>query len=118
MGEDARAGGTGVTNDQGTREPEDIRRDIDSTRDELGDTVAALAEKTDVNAQAKKKVADVKQTVSAKRTQFVEKARTSSPDGASSAAATAKAKARENPLPIALSGAFAAGLIVGRILKR
>jgi ElaB/YqjD/DUF883 family membrane-anchored ribosome-binding protein len=118
MGEDARAGGTRVTGEEGTREPEDIRRDIDSTRDELGDTVAALAEKTDVKAQAQKKVAEVKQTVSAKRTELVEKARASSPDGASSAAASAKEKARENPLPVAVAGAFAAGLIVGRILKR
>jgi uncharacterized protein DUF3618 len=118
MGEDAGAGGTRVTDEATIREPDDIRRDIESTRDELGDTVAALAEKTDVKARAQKKVAEVKQTVNAKRTELAEKARSSSPDGASSAAATAKAKARENPMPIALAGAFAAGLIVGRILKR
>ena len=117
MGEDARAGGTRVT-EEATREPEDIRRDIESTRDDLGDTVAALAEKTDVKSRAQKKVADVKQTVSDKRTALVQKARESSPDGASSAAATAQAKARENPLPMAIAGAFAAGFIVGRILKR
>ena len=117
MGEDARAGGTRVT-EEATREPEDIRRDIESTRDELGDTVAALAEKTDVKARARKKVADVKQTVSHKRTALTQKARESSPDGASSAAATAKEKARENPLPVAVAGAFVVGLIVGRILKR
>lgn len=133
MGEDARAGGAGVTGEGGTgatgegdtaatgegaREPQEIRRDIESTREELGDTVAALAEKTDVKARARKKAADVKQSVTAKRTQLVEKARASSPDGASSAAATAQAKARENPMPIAIVGAFAAGLVVGRILKR
>ena len=43
------------------RSPEQIRADIDATREELGDTVEALAEKTDVKAQAKAKVEDVKE---------------------------------------------------------
>jgi ElaB/YqjD/DUF883 family membrane-anchored ribosome-binding protein len=34
------------------RSPEQIRADIDRTREQLGDTVEALAEKTDVKAQA------------------------------------------------------------------
>jgi hypothetical protein len=34
------------------RSPEQIRADIDRTREELGDTVEALAEKTDVKARA------------------------------------------------------------------
>jgi MYXO-CTERM domain-containing protein len=34
------------------RTPEQIRAEIDSTRRELGDTVEALAEKTDVKAKA------------------------------------------------------------------
>ena len=37
-----------------TRSPEEIRRDIEETRGELGDTVEALAAKADVKAQAKK----------------------------------------------------------------
>ena len=43
------------------RTPEQIRADIDKTREELGDTVESLAEKTDVKAQAKAKVDDVKE---------------------------------------------------------
>jgi hypothetical protein len=117
MGEDARAGGSPVT-DAGTREPTEIRRDIDSTRREMGDTVEALAEKTDVKSQLQKKVADVKQNVNAKRGELVGKARSSSPDGASSAASTVGQKARENPVPVAIAGAFAAGLILGRITHR
>jgi hypothetical protein len=38
------------------KSPAEIRAEIDATRDELGDTVEALAEKTDVKAQAKAKV--------------------------------------------------------------
>jgi hypothetical protein len=42
------------------KSPEQIRAEIDETREELGDTVEAPAAKTDVKAQAKAKVEDVK----------------------------------------------------------
>jgi F0F1-type ATP synthase assembly protein I len=37
-----------------SRDPEEIRDDIEETREELGDTVAAMAEKTDVKQQAQR----------------------------------------------------------------
>jgi hypothetical protein len=116
MGEEPRTGGAQVT-EEGAREPQEIRRDIESTRREMGDTVEALAEKADVKAQAQKKVADVKATVDAKRQELMGKARGATPDGAGSAAASVTQKARENPVPVGLAGAFAAGLVVGRMLK-
>ena len=118
MGEDARAGGPQVTEDTTNREPVDIRRDIDSTRRDMGDTVEALAEKTDVKTQAQRKVAEVKQTIEAKRNELTGKARSATPDSASSAAGGIQQKARENPIPVAIAGAFAAGLIIGRITNR
>jgi hypothetical protein len=117
MGEDARTGGTQVS-DADPREPEDIRREIESTRRELGDTVEALAGKADVKAQAQRKVAQVKQSVDSKRQQLMGKARDKSPDGAGSAASTVARKARENPVPLGLFGGFAVGLVVGRVLGR
>ena len=117
MGEDARTGGAQVT-DEGTREPQEIRRDIEYTRREMGDTVEALAEKTDVKAQAQQKIAEVKQTIEAKRGELMGKARGAAPDGANSAAGTLQQKARENPVPVAVAGAFAAGLLIGRITRR
>jgi Protein of unknown function (DUF3618) len=42
------------------RTPEEIRREIDHTREELGDTVEALAAKTDVKAQVKERVDEIK----------------------------------------------------------
>lgn len=45
------------------KSPAQIRAEIDVTRGELGDTVEALAEKTDVKAQAKAKLEDVKAQV-------------------------------------------------------
>ena len=38
-----------------TRKPEQIRDEIEDTREELGDTVAALAKKSDIRAQARKR---------------------------------------------------------------
>lgn len=37
-----------------SREREEIREDIEQTREELGETVAAVAEKTDVKQQAQR----------------------------------------------------------------
>jgi hypothetical protein len=122
MGEEPRTGGTQVTDgtqgtDEGTREPAEIRDDIDSTRQELGDTVEALAEKADVKTQAQRKVADVRATIDAKRREVLGKARSKSPDSANSAASSVATKARENPVPVGVAGAFVAGMIVGRIWK-
>ena len=44
-----------------TREPEQIRSEIEETREQLGETVEALAEKADVKGQAKAKVEETKQ---------------------------------------------------------
>jgi ribonuclease BN (tRNA processing enzyme) len=43
-----------------TRTPDDIRKDIEHTREELADTAAALAEKADVKARAHEKVEETK----------------------------------------------------------
>jgi Protein of unknown function (DUF3618) len=103
---------------EGSREPEQVLREIESTRVELGDTVAALAEKADVKAQAQKKVAGVKHSVDTKRRRLLGKAREKSPDSAGSVASTVATKARENPAAVGLAGGFAAGLIVARVLMR
>jgi hypothetical protein len=100
------------------REPEAIQRNIESTRGEMGDTVQALAEKADVKAQAQRKVADVKRTVDAKRRELMGRTRSASPNGGGSAASSVAQKARENPLPVGLAGAFVAGLLVGRATRR
>jgi hypothetical protein len=107
-----------VTDDATERDPRAIQRDIDATRHEMGDTVEALAEKTDVKAQTQRKIAEVRQTIDAKRDELMGKTRSATPDSASSAAGSVQQKARENPIPVAIAGAFAAGLIVGRLTNR
>jgi ElaB/YqjD/DUF883 family membrane-anchored ribosome-binding protein len=112
MGQDAGTGGTAMS---GTRDPEQIRQEIEETRAELGDTVAAMAHKTDVKAQANERLGHAKATVSEKKEEFVGKAKEISPDTAVSAATEASHKARQNPLPLAITGAFAVGFLVGRL---
>jgi ElaB/YqjD/DUF883 family membrane-anchored ribosome-binding protein len=122
MGEDQGAVSASVTDQPGAGQtpddPQQLRADIERTREDLGDTVAALAEKTDVKARARDKVAEVRQNVNQRRTELVDRARESSPDGASSAATQVRAKAQENPIPTAAIAAFVGGFLVGRITAR
>src|SRR5947208_3184331 len=115
MGEDPRATSTTVT---GSNDPEEIRRDIEATREELGDTVAALAAKADVKAQARQKIDDTKATVTGKKDELVGKAKQASPETASSAATSVSTKARQNPVPTVAAGAFAFGFVAGWLLRR
>lgn len=103
---------------QPPEDPTQLRADIERTRQDLGDTVAALAEKTDVKARAKEKVTEVRHNVSEKRTELMGKARESSPDGASSAAVQVRTTAQQNPIPTAALAAFVGGFLFGRITKR
>jgi ElaB/YqjD/DUF883 family membrane-anchored ribosome-binding protein len=70
------------------RSPEQIEAEIEATREELGETVAALADRTDVKKQAKRKAAEARQAV------------------------------REDPARFAAIGALAGGFLIGWILLR
>jgi DNA-binding XRE family transcriptional regulator len=101
-----------------TQDPEQVERDIEQTREELGETVEALARKADVKAQAKQRIEDVKGSVSEKKDELTRKARDVSPDSTAGAASQVTETARANPLPLAAAGAFLAGFLAGRALKR
>ncbi len=117
---DGPAVGTGTEPDTEpmTPETERIEREIQQTRDELGDTVEALAAKTDVKAQAREKVEETKAALADKKDELLGKAREASPESASGAASAAADQARENPVPLAAAGAFVAGFLFGRVTKR
>jgi len=109
------------------RSPEEIRREIEETRQELGDTAAALAAKTDVKARAKEKVDGVKQTIAEKKESFSSSSGTGADDGGGASAAQARAgdamsqiktKAQENPIPAAAIAAFVGGFLFGRLTSR
>jgi ElaB/YqjD/DUF883 family membrane-anchored ribosome-binding protein len=127
MGEDPSAGrppGAAVTApaSQGSGSAAALRADIERTRLALGDTVEALAGKTDVKARAKGKAAEVRGKVTAK----LHSARESGgaggngggPSGASAAVEQARAKAQANPVPTAAAAALLGGFLLGRITKR
>jgi hypothetical protein len=77
------------------RTPAEIRADIEHTREELGETAAALAEKADDKAHAHDKVDEVKAKVSHKVDDT-----------------------KAHPLPPALVGAAVLGVIVGLVIVR
>jgi hypothetical protein len=113
-----------LTEDQ-HRTPEQVRGEIEQTRAELGDTVAALSAKTDVKAQAARaateakdtvtgKVSDVKDTVTATKSEFVSSARATTPDSALDAGQRVSAFAQQNSRVLSVLAAFGLGLAIGR----
>jgi hypothetical protein len=60
MGEGTSTGRPAVDEHAHPRGPEEIREEIERTREELGETVEALAAKTDVKARAGAKIDDVR----------------------------------------------------------
>jgi ElaB/YqjD/DUF883 family membrane-anchored ribosome-binding protein len=86
-----------------SRDPEEIRTEIEETREELADTAAALAYKTDVKARTKDRVADAKATIADK-----------TPSSASQAGDTVK----RNPVPTAAIVALVAGVAIGYVIAR
>jgi hypothetical protein len=117
MDEAARPGSSQV-GEQDQRSPEEIRRDIEETREDLGDTAEALAQKADVKGQAKAKVEGVKQSAQEKAEEFSAKAKEATPASAGVGAQQVASVAQENPVPLAVGGAFLAGVVVGWILTR
>ena len=122
MDEGTRASGPAVDEQRG---PEEIREDIAQTREELGDTVEALAGKADVKGQAKAKADDVKQRAREKVGSVKERVGSArdgagehTPDAARDGAQRVKQVAAENPVPAAVIGGFVAGVVVSRILRR
>jgi peptidoglycan hydrolase CwlO-like protein len=123
MGEDQGQVGTPVEQQQ--KSPEELKREIEATREGLGDTAAALAEKTDVKTRAREKVEAVKQTVAEKKASLTSSSSSGGSGAgnptaaaASSAATQAKAKAQENPVAAAAIGAFVGGFLLGRVTSR
>ena len=101
-----------------TREPDEIRSDIEETREQLGETVEALAEKADVKGQAKAKVDETKQRFARKASDAKDTIAGASPDQAKSAASSAASTAQQRPLPFAVGAAFVVGMTVGLLIAR
>lgn len=101
-----------------TDEREELRAEIEETRDELAHTAAALADKADVKARAHDKVDETKARITGKVTDIKEKASDTTPPKVGDAATSAQQTVKENPFPAAVAGAFVAGFVVAWVLKR
>ncbi len=115
MGKGEGAGGPTVTN---PGDPDQIQQEIEATREELGETVEALAHKTDVKARAGAKLRATKASVTGAGEELVGKAQQASPDAALQAANQASGAVRRNPLPLAVAGALVFGFVAGRVSRR
>ncbi len=107
-----------------SNDPDAIRQDIDQTRERLGDTVEALAYKTDVAARAKDAVSDGVDAAKGAAAKALEAARSTvagvgaripSSHDAKAGVREAGSLAARNPLGLAI-GSAAVGFLIGLIL--
>jgi ABC-type transporter Mla subunit MlaD len=118
-----------ASSDTEEKSPEQIRAEIDATREELGDTVEALAAKTDVKAQAKAKVEDTKAQARAKvedvksmaqaaAEEAKAKAKDAAPESPQEGVQQAQALVKQNPKPAAIAGGVLVLFVLWRLLRR
>ena len=123
MGKAARAGRTEMSHsvDQAAdhhKSPDEVRHEIEQTREELGDTVETLAHKTDVKAQVKERISSAKGAAQHKKDGVTAKIKSAAPESATAGAEQLATTAKKNPLPLAAGAAFLAGFLAGRVSSR
>jgi hypothetical protein len=94
-----------------------IREEIEHTRAEMGDTVDALAHKTDVKSRVKESFADKRERLRSQMASTTSQLGEAAPEGQQlkEGAKQAVGMAEQNPLGLALGG-VAAGFLVGMML--
>ncbi|MEU0739747.1 DUF3618 domain-containing protein [Streptomyces sp. NPDC006134] len=116
----------------GAKGPDELRRQIEQTRHELGDTVEELAGKADVKGRAKARAADLKDRAGAMTVQLRSSAAQAGhavQERASRASHTVEHKApgpvrdvvragRRHPGPVLLAGAAAGAVVAAGVLRR
>jgi hypothetical protein len=144
MAQDPSEVGAKRLEDDQDKSADQLRAEIEDTREELGDTVEALAAKTDVKTRAREKADELKRNTLAKKDELISKAKQASPvggddDGDRSVATEGppgttaergngggvgpiveqlKTKAQQNPVPTAALAAFVGGVAFGRLINR
>lgn len=98
-------------------DPDVIRRDIEQTRERMGDTVDALGYKTDVKGRAKESVSGKVDSVKEKLVGARDSVSEATPSGGDvqQGAKRAVGVAQENPLGLAV-GAVAVGFLAGMLI--
>jgi gas vesicle protein len=98
-------------------DPQAIREEIEDTRERMGDTVDALAYKTDVKSRTKEKVTDKVDSLKEKVTGATGTVTDTAPSGqeVKVGAQRAVGVAQENPLGLAI-GSIAVGFVAGMLI--
>jgi hypothetical protein len=123
MGQDqGEAGAQQLASDPDKR-AQQLRVEIEETRQDLGDTAAELAAKTDVKARARQKFEQVKRSTAERKEKLLSKNAPSSDDpgsggGSGAAVEQLKRRAQEHPVPTAAAGALVGGFLLGRLTSR
>jgi hypothetical protein len=99
------------------QEPSQIREEIEQTRAEMGDTVDALAHKTDVKSRVRESLADKRERLRAQMMGTTSRLGGAAPEGreVKEGAQRAVGLAEENPIGLAVGG-LAAGFLAGMLL--
>jgi ElaB/YqjD/DUF883 family membrane-anchored ribosome-binding protein len=108
-----------------TSDPEELRRGIEETRAELGDTVEALSRKADVKAQLIERLEARKAALRARQEELRAKAAgvrerraaAGTPEGAKGTASKVVHTAEKRPFP-AIGVAFAVGFVLAWLIRR
>lgn len=98
---------TVAENDKGTRNPEEIRKDIDSSWKDPGETAAAVAEKTDVKKQAQARAQELGNEV-----------KEAAPESAEEGVHRTQQFAQKNSIPVVIGVTLLVCIILGRIFSR
>jgi ElaB/YqjD/DUF883 family membrane-anchored ribosome-binding protein len=130
-GGDAARTGPAARTAGGAKGPDELRRQIEQTRHELGDTVEELAGKTDVKGRAKARAADLRDRAGAMTVQLRSSAAQAGhtvQERASRAGHAAEhvpepvrdlvRAGRRHPAPVLLAGAAAGAVVAAGVLRR
>jgi ElaB/YqjD/DUF883 family membrane-anchored ribosome-binding protein len=98
----------------GERSPETIQEDIAETREQLGDTVAALGYKSDVKGRAGERITETKERLGDAAGDAAAKAQQAMPASARDGVDRAREFVQQRPVAVATVAAFLAGMLVGR----
>lgn len=97
----------------------EIREQIAQEREELGETVKALAQKADIKGRVQKKASESAEHVQHKASEVVHKAHDATPDPVLAGVQSASEKVRQKPVPVlAAVVLLVVGAIVGWRLRR
>ena len=98
-------------------DPQAIRDEIETTREQMGDTIEAIGYKTDVKSRAKESVMQKTDAIKDKVTGVVGRASDATPDSGEMKDGAKKAAgiAQENPLGLVI-GAAAVGFVAGMLI--